>query len=83
MERVGDELRLARLSGGTGAVAIAKLRIQLAEAHATKFGALAEQKLLKRCLRRALVPYHLPLGGWLWLATRKPETRDRLDRRRA
>ncbi len=47
MERVGDELRLARLSGGTGAVAIAKLRIQLAEAHATKFGALAEQKLLK------------------------------------
>jgi hypothetical protein len=34
-------------SEGTGAATIAKLRIQLAEAHAAKFAALAELKLLK------------------------------------
>lgn len=34
-------------SGPTGAAAIAKLRVQLAEAHTAKFAALAELKLLK------------------------------------
>lgn len=34
-------------SGATGATAIAKLRVQLAEAHTAKFAALAELKLLK------------------------------------
>ena len=34
-------------SAPTGAAAIAKLRIQLAEAHTAKFAALAELKLLK------------------------------------
>jgi hypothetical protein len=36
-----------RSSGATGGAAIAKLRIQLAEAHTAKFAALAELKLLK------------------------------------
>lgn len=34
----------------TGAAAIAKLRVQLAEVHAAKFAALAELKLLKALL---------------------------------
>ena len=34
-------------SGASGAAAVAKLRVQLAEAHTAKFAALAELKLLK------------------------------------
>ena len=34
-------------SGVSGAAAVAKLRVQLAEAHTAKFAALAELKLLK------------------------------------
>ena len=34
-------------SGDSGAAAVAKLRVQLAEAHTSKFAALAELKLLK------------------------------------
>jgi hypothetical protein len=34
-------------SGATGAAAIARLRVQLAEVHAAKFAALAELKVLK------------------------------------
>jgi hypothetical protein len=34
-------------TGATGAAAVAKLRVQLAEAHAAKFAALAELKVLR------------------------------------
>ena len=34
-------------NGASGAAAVAKLRVQLAEAHTSKFAALAELKLLK------------------------------------
>ena len=37
----------APTGGATGAAAIAKLRVKLAEVHTAKFAALAELKLLK------------------------------------
>jgi hypothetical protein len=40
-------LRFAARTPSTGAAAVAKLRVQLAEAHAAKFAALAELKDLR------------------------------------